>query len=134
MKLTSELTSLVIIASATALMWVPYILESFVTRGILVSMGNPDRNDPAPAPWADRARRAHMNAIDNLVVFASVVLVAAVVGISTPTTVLAAKAYVLARLGHYVVYVAGVPVVRTLMFLAGLGATLVIAAAIVGAA
>jgi uncharacterized MAPEG superfamily protein len=134
MKMTSELTSLVIIASATALMWVPYILESFATRGILASMGNPSPNDPAPAPWAERAQRAHMNAVDNLVVFAAVVLVASVAGISTPATVLAAQVYVLARLGHYAVYVAGVPVVRTVLFLTGLGATLVIAASIIAAA
>lgn len=130
MRLTTELMALAVIATATALMWVPYILESFVSRGILASMGNPSPDDPPAAPWADRAKRAHMNAIDNLVVFAAVVLVAALVGISTPATALAAKAYVAARLGHYLVYVAGIPVVRTLMFLAGLAATLIIAAAV----
>jgi uncharacterized MAPEG superfamily protein len=134
MKLTPELISLAFIATATALMWVPYILESFVSRGILVSMGNPNPNDPPVVPWADRAKRAHMNAIDNLIPFSAVVLVAAFAGISTPGTMLAAKVFVGARLGHYLVYILGIPVARTVMFLTGLGATLVFAAAIFGGA
>jgi uncharacterized MAPEG superfamily protein len=134
LNLTPELTSLAIIAATTALMWAPYAAARFVSRGILAAMGNPGPGDPPAAPWAERAKRAHMNALENLVLFAPVVLIAALAGISTPTTVLAAKVYVLARLGHYAVYVAGIPVVRTVMFMIGLGATLVIAAAILGGA
>jgi uncharacterized MAPEG superfamily protein len=132
MKLTPELTWLAIIATATALMWVPYILESFVSRGILATMGNPSPNNPPPADWACRAKRAHMNALENLAVFAALVLAAALAGISTPATVLAAKVYTIVRLGHYIVHAAGIPVLRTLLFLTGLGATLIIAFAILG--
>jgi uncharacterized MAPEG superfamily protein len=132
MRLTTELYWLAVIAAATALMWVPYILQSFVSRGILASMGNPSTNDPPPPAWADRARRAHMNAIANLASFAPIVLVAAAAGVSTPATVLAAKVYVLARIGHYVVYVIGIPVIRTVMFLLGLAAALTIAHAVLG--
>jgi uncharacterized MAPEG superfamily protein len=132
MKLTPELTWLAIVATATALMWVPYVLESFVARGVLATMGNPSPDDPPAPGWARRAKRAHMNALENLAAFAALVLVAALAGISTPATVLAAKVYAAARLGHYIVYAAGIPVVRTLLFLIGLGAMLVIAAAILG--
>src|SRR6516225_2818768 len=97
MKLAPELTWLAIIATATALMWVPYILESFVSRGILATMGNPSPGDPPAADWAGRAKRAHMNALENLAVFAALVLVAALAGISTPPTMLAAKVYAVAR-------------------------------------
>jgi uncharacterized MAPEG superfamily protein len=41
--------------------------------------------------------------------------------------VLSAKIYVVARLAHYIIYVAGIPIVRTLAFLAGACATLAIA-------
>src|SRR5262249_14896530 len=121
MKLTPELTWLAIISTATALMWVPYILESFVWRGILATMGNPGPDGPPAADWACRAKRAHVNAIENLSVFATLVLVAALAGISTPATTLAAKIYAGARLGHYIVYAAGIPVIRTLLFLTGFG-------------
>ena len=134
MKLTPELTWLAIIATATALMWLPYVLESFVSRGILGTMGNPSPGDPPMAGWAWRAKRAHMNALESLAVFAALVLIAAFAGVSTPATVLAAKVYAAARLGHYIVYAAGIPVLRTLLFLMGLGATLVVAFAILGGA
>jgi hypothetical protein len=71
-----------------------------------------------------------MNAIENLAVFAPLVLVAAIIEVSTKATVLSAQIYVAARLAHYVIYTAGIPVVRTLAFLIGACATLVIAIAL----
>jgi len=54
------------------------------------------------------------------------------IGASTPSTILASQVYLGARLVHYVVYAAGVPVVRTLAFMVGVAATLAIAAAVLG--
>lgn|GEM_PF-2712558 len=51
---------------------------------------------------------------------------------STPATIFASKLYLGARLVHYVAYAAGIPVVRTLAFVVGVGASLVIAAAVLG--
>jgi uncharacterized MAPEG superfamily protein len=82
-------------------------------------------------PWADRARRAHLNAIENLAVFAPLVLVAAIVEVSTKATVLSAQIYVAARLAHYVIYTAGIPVVRTIAFLVGAIATVAIAGVLI---
>jgi uncharacterized MAPEG superfamily protein len=65
-------------------------------------------------------------------VFAPLVLVAALIGVSTAATVFAAKLYLLARLVHYVVYAAGIPAIRTLAFVAGVGSTLVFALALLG--
>lgn len=127
MKFTLELHALTIIAIATVLMWVPYMLGRIATRGLVATFRNPDPKYPSDPSWAERARSAHHNAIENLAVFAPVVLVAAVSGISTPATVLAANVYVVARLAHYVIYAIGIPVLRTLAFVAGVGATLVIA-------
>jgi uncharacterized MAPEG superfamily protein len=132
-KAIPELYWLAFIALATLMMWAPYILESFVRRGIFPTMGNPTPNDPSPPAWADRAKRAHLNAVDNLVVFAPLVLGLAAMGANTGITLAAAKLYVFARLGHYLVYVAGVPVLRTVLFLAGIAATVVIGLAVLGA-
>jgi len=132
MKLTPELYVLTLTAVATLLMWAPYIVARILTHGLAGAMANPDpaaRPDPA---WADRARRAHANAVENLAVFAPLVIVAALVGVSTPATILAAQVYLGARLIHYVVYTAGIPVVRTLAFGVGFAATLVIAIALLG--
>jgi len=133
MKLTPELYFLVLVALATALMWILYLVARIGIRGLLPVMGNPDPSQAPDPAWVDRARRAHVNAVENLAVFAPLVLVAAFAGVSTPATVLAAKTYLVARLVHYVVYAAGIPVVRTLAFAAGFVATVTFAMALLGA-
>jgi uncharacterized MAPEG superfamily protein len=130
MTLSPELHTLVLVCAATALMWIPYMTARILTRGTVKALANPDPSFTPDPAWAERARRAHANAVENLAVFAPLVIVASLMGVSTPATVLAAKVYLWARLIHYVVYSAGVPVVRTLAFVVGSGATLVIAAAV----
>jgi uncharacterized MAPEG superfamily protein len=132
MKLTPELYVLTLTAAATLMMWAPYTVMRILTRGVGRTLANPDPAFPPDPAWAERARRAHANGVENLAVFAPLVLIAAFVGASTPATVLAAKVYLGARLVHYVVYTAGVPVVRTLAFLVGVAATSVIACAVLG--
>jgi uncharacterized MAPEG superfamily protein len=133
-KYSSELYSLTLISTATALMWVPYVLARMMTHGVLRAIGTPGAGYPTDAPWADRARRAHLNAIENLVVFAPLVLVCAIIGVSTRATVLSAQIYVAARLAHYVIYATGIPVARTIAFLVGACATFAIAVVLLGRA
>ncbi len=130
MKITPELYILAVVATVTALMWIPYMTARVLTRGTVKALANPDPSFKPDPAWAERARRAHANAVENLAVFAPLVIVAALMGVSTPATVLAAQVYLGARLVHYVVYSAGIPVVRTLAFVTGSVATLVIAAAV----
>ncbi|MGF6771754.1 putative MAPEG superfamily protein [Paraburkholderia sp. GAS199] len=132
MKPTSELYYLTLVAMATILMWIPYTLARVLTRGLMATLGNPDPTLPPDPAWAERARRAHTNAIENLAVFAPLVLVAALIGVSTPSTILAAKLYFGARIVHYLVYAAGIPVIRTLAFMTGVAATIVFAVALLG--
>jgi uncharacterized MAPEG superfamily protein len=133
MKLTTELYCLVLVALATSVMWMPHILESFWRRGLLATMGNPSPDDPAPPAWADRTKRAHANAVANLAVFAAVVLTAAHLSLASATTAFAAETYLVARLAHYVAFVAGIPVLRTIVFLVGWAATVVIGLVCIGA-
>ena len=126
MKYTPELHSLALISTATAFMWVPYVLARMTMQGVLRAIGTSGPGYPTDPPWPDRARRAHVNAIENLAVFAPLVLVGAIIEVSTKATTLSAQIYVAARLAHYIIYAAGIPVVRTLAFLVGAGATLVI--------
>ncbi len=128
--MTTELELLVWVAAATAAMWVPYIAARMVVAGVPATLGNPSPDMPALPAWAERARRAHANAVENLVVFAAVILAAHAAGVSTDTTVLAAKIYLGARIAHYLVFTAGIPVVRTLAFLVGFGCQVAIAAAL----
>lgn len=131
---TPELYYLALVSVATLFMWVPYMLARILTRGLVPTLGNPADARHAPDPaWAERARRAHANAVENLVVFAPLVLALALSGISTPATVLASQTYLGARLVHYAVYAAGIPAIRTLAFGAGVAACLVIGGVVLGA-
>jgi len=110
--MTSELTSLTWVAGMTTLFWIPYILNLIMVRGIVDAVGYPE--DPKPlAPWAARMKAAHYNAVENLVVFAALVLTLNAVGVSNDTTVLACKVYFWARLVHFFVYGFGIPWART---------------------
>lgn len=116
--MTNELMCLTWAVALNAIMWVPYILNTVMVRGLVDAVGYP--NDPKPlAPWAQRLKSAHYNGVENLVIFGAVVLTAHVAGITNETTVLAAKIYVWARVVHVVAYTAGIPWVRTLAFAVG---------------
>lgn len=59
--------------------------------------------------------------MENLIVFAALVLVGSVAQVSNQITVAATVIYMWSRLAHYLIYVAGIPVLRTLSFLVGFG-------------
>lgn len=123
--MTSELMSLTWVAALTTVLWIPYILNLIMVRGLLDAVGYPD--DPKPiAPWAARMKAAHYNAVENLVVFAALVLVLNAAGISNDTTVLACNVYFWARLAHFLVYGFGIPWLRTITYVVGWVCTVVL--------
>lgn len=67
----------------------------------------------APTGWAGRAARAHRNMVENLVLFAALVLIAVVSNKTDSTTLLGAQLFVWARVAYALVYLAGVPWLRT---------------------
>ena len=117
--MTKELTWLTLTVILTGLMWVPYILDRIKVRGLMGTLANPSRNEKPQSPWAQRLYFAHTNAVDNLVIFAPLVLILDAQGYSTRGTVIACAVYFWARLAHAVVYAMGIPVVRTLAFTVG---------------
>lgn len=124
--MTPELKYLAWTALFTALMWVPYILNMIMVRGIPDAVGYPENPKPM-ADWASRMKAAHYNAIENLVVFAALVLVAHAAGVSNETTVMASAIYFWARVIHFLAYSFKVPWIRTLAFAAGFGCQFAIA-------
>lgn len=108
----------------TALFWLTYVLRRILVRGLFKAMDNPDPEAEPATGWTVRAKAAHQNATENLVVFAPLVLIAFSLGLSGPVTAACAQVYFFARLVHFAVYTAGIPVVRTLAFAAGWFATL----------
>src|ERR1043166_1203753 len=132
--MTKELMWLTLTVILTGLLWVPYILDRIMVRGLMGAMGNPSRNDKPQSGWAQRLYFAHTNAVENLVIFAALVLILDSMGVSTQATVIACAVYFWARLAHVIVYTLGVPVFRTLAFAVGFAAQVVLVLAILGKA
>jgi uncharacterized MAPEG superfamily protein len=64
--------------------------------------------------WAGRARRAHLNMVENLVLFAALVLIVAVANKANATTATGAMIFFWARIAYVVIYLIGIPWLRTL--------------------
>jgi len=66
--------------------------------------------------WAGRAERAHRNMLENLVLFAILVLAAQVAGKTNPMTALGAQLFFWGRLAYAPTYIIGIPWLRTAVF------------------
>ena len=124
--MNSELTYLALASVLTGLLWVPYILNLILVRGLIDAVGYPENPKPI-AKWAERLKCAHYNAVENLVVFAALVLVAQAAGVHNAAIASAAMVYFWARVVHAVAYTFAVPWIRTLAFVVGVGSQLCIA-------
>jgi uncharacterized MAPEG superfamily protein len=128
--LTPELFWLTLTVILTGLLWVPYILNRSIVRGLGGAMANPKPGDKPHAPWATRLMFAHDNAVENLVIFAPLVLILAQIDYSTKWTVWACATYFWSRVAHLIVYTLGLPVFRTFAFTVGFLAQAVLALAV----
>lgn len=130
--MSRELMWLTFTVILTGVLWIPYVLDRIIVRGLWGALANPSRDDKPQSPWAQRLYFAHTNAVDNLVVFAPLVLILDNIGYSSRGTVIACAVYFWARLAHAIVYALGVPVLRTLAFAVGCGAQVALVLAIFG--
>ena len=73
--MSTELEMLAWVSGLTILMWVPYILSHISNNGLMPSLTY-QADETSLTGWALRAKRAHYNAIENLVPFAALVIVA----------------------------------------------------------
>ena len=122
----TELLYLTLVAAFTGLMWVPYILDRISVRGLMDAVGYPENPKPQSV-WAQRLMKAHANAVENLVIFATLVLVAHAIGLTNPIIAGACAVYFWARVVHALAYTFGVPWVRTLAFTVGFFSQAVVA-------
>jgi uncharacterized MAPEG superfamily protein len=114
----SELWYLTLVTALTGLLFLPYVLDRVLTWGLTDTVGYPAHPKPQ-SPWAQRLMRAHANAVENLVVFATLVLVAQVAGVSNGATATACMVYFWARVVHVIAYALAMPWIRTLGFFVG---------------
>ncbi|MBI3452133.1 MAG: hypothetical protein HY057_04745 [Rhodospirillales bacterium] len=67
-SISPELFWLAAVALLTAALWIPYTLQLIVQMGPIAAFWDPFHETPLAAPWAQRAKRAHTNAVEGLVV------------------------------------------------------------------
>ncbi len=95
-----------------------FIQMLVAVSGAILQFGLPrlagNRKDlPAATGWAGRAQRAHHNMLESLVLFAVLILVTEVTNKNNAMTGLGAELFLSARVAYAVIYVVGLPWVRT---------------------
>jgi uncharacterized MAPEG superfamily protein len=117
--MTVDLSYLAYTAILTAVLWIPYVTAQVATNGFLTP---PNYVDPTPRPlppWGRRADRTYLNAVETFAPFAALVIVANLAGKANSMTAFWAMSFFWLRLAHAVVYLVGIPYVRTLIFTLG---------------
>ena len=108
-------------AELSLLLWaglLTLVQAVIAVQGALMQVGLPTlagnrEGLPEIKGWGGRAARAHRNMLENLVLFAILVLVAVAAGKTNAMTLLGAQIFLYARIAYAAVYVAGLPWVRT---------------------
>ena len=132
MELPAELSSLALVSLLTAVLWVPLILNRLVEMGPWKALKNPEPDVRPESDWAYRLASAHRNALENLVVFAPLVLIVHVLEISNSLTATAATVFLLSRVAHAFIYTFGIPLLRTIAFVIGFACQIVLGLRIFG--
>jgi uncharacterized MAPEG superfamily protein len=109
-------------AFAVALTWVMVVSagmlksRSWSPAGLKAAVGNRD-SAPVPNPaWVDRADRAAKNMLENLPLFLGLVAIAHLGGRHTSRVDLGAHLFFWARVVYWPIYLAGIPVLRTVVW------------------
>jgi len=112
----------------TAAMVLPYAGYRIGRIGVAQVFLNPlPGDDPFEAKWAHRAYRAQMNAFEGLALFAPLAIAVHVTGMGNDITAAACMSYFWLRLVYAPLYYFNVPIFRTVVWFASLGATLTLA-------
>jgi len=118
--MTADLWILLSLAVLTELLTLPpLVARGSVPGGIRWIFYNRDTVLEGVAPWGGRAVRAHNNLADNLAIYAAVIGLAHLTGATNGTTQVAGLVLLIARLLHAMVYIAGIPYLRTAVFAVG---------------
>jgi uncharacterized MAPEG superfamily protein len=114
--MSTELKYLAFTAMLTAALWIPYVVCQVMTNGFLAPQNYVDPTQRPVPLWGQRADRVYMNAVETFAPFAALVLLIHIAGKENATTGYLAMAYFWLRVAHAIVYWAGIPTIRTIVF------------------
>ena len=118
-ELTTDLSALAVISIFTGTIWIPIILNRLIELGPWTVLKNPQPDIRAESEWAYRLAHAHRNAVENLAIFAPLIIIIHILGLNNSLTASVATVYVFARIAHTVIYAVGIPLLRTIAFFVG---------------
>ena len=114
--MTPELLYLVWSAALTLVLAVVAVSGATLEVGLPRLAGNRE-NMPEMPGWAGRAARAHRNMLESLILFAILVFAARLVNLSNAMTLLGAQLFFWGRFAHAIIYIIGIPWLRTAAWL-----------------
>ena len=123
--MTHELTMLVWAAALALVQMLVAVIAAQGQVGLVMLAGNREGMAPLTG-WALRAQRAHLNMLESLVIFAIAVLVVHVTGKANEMTALGCTLFFWGRVAFALVYLAGIPWVRTLVWAVSLAGILLV--------
>jgi len=126
-SVSEEIYWLTLTIIMTASLWIPYIINRIIEHGALNAFWDPFGDTSTNKAWAQRMMNSHYNAVENLVIFAPLVILVQIYSANTNITATACMIYFFARLIHYVSYTFAIPFLRVVTFLAGYGMQLILA-------
>lgn len=124
--MSDEIFYLTLCALLTAVLWIPYILALIAQMGLVPALMDTQHEFRLEHAWARRAQRTHSNAVENLVVFAALIIAVELTQSGNETTAAAAMIYFISRVAHAGIYLARIPVARTIVFFIGFVCQIVI--------
>ncbi len=126
-----------LLVASAILSWVMLVFASvsrsrgWTPSGLELAFGNRDAM-PEARPWMARADRAAKNMMENLPIFAALLLAAHIGQVQAERLALPAWLFFGARLAYFPIYVLGVPYLRTLVWAVSIAGLSMIAAACLG--
>ena len=121
-----ELFWLFLTVLITAFMAFPYAVIRSKEQGVKTILTTSIPINTLSSARAQRAQRAHLNAIENLIIFMPLVFILHFNGISRTATVTACQIHFFSRFIYYFLYLFGVPYFRSFMFAVNFCSTMVL--------
>lgn len=117
--MTIELSMLVYSVGLLVILIVIQASAGILAQGAPALAGARDKLGE-PSVFQARSKRVVDNHREGLLIFAPLVLVAAAAGVSTDLTVLGAQLFFYSRMLHAIIYLAGIPWIRPIVWAVGL--------------
>lgn len=130
--MTTEFYWLTLTIFLTAVLWLPYIINRLAEQGFFKALWDPDGETATKIAWAERLMSAHVNAVENLVLFAPLIIIAHLLNIHTELSASAAVLYFFSRLAHVIFFTFRVPVLRIVAFFGGFIAQIILIFTLLG--